>query len=120
MGEGSCNLRPELWTLHPGCGIGPEWPPGVGGGADYTVRWSPESQPRSALNKGLSQGRAGGPREFVERPGPEHKGGMYAKTTGKDKGAFCSAVRTEFSAVAQPCRKDQEWELQPEWEAWTL
>lgn len=68
------------------------------------LRWAPESQPR----------------EFVESPGPEHKGNVNAESTGKDKGAFCSAVRTGFSAVAQPCRKDQEWELQPEWEAWTL
>lgn len=105
MGEGSCNLGPELWTLHPGCGVGPEWPPGVGGGADYGVRWASEPPPRSALNKGLSQGRAGGPREFVERPGPEHKGVCMQKPRAKTK--VLSALLSEQGLQQWPSHAER-------------
>lgn len=94
-------LRPEFWTQHSGCSADSEWPLGVRGGADYMLSWAPEPQPWSALNKGQPQGRASRQRErreLLEQPGPEHKG-VCAETVGKDKGTFCSALETGFSAL---------------------
>lgn len=72
-------------------------------GADCTLHWAPAPQPWSVLNKGQPLGEGlRGPGENMERPGPEHKAGGWGKcteTTGRDKGAFCSAVGNRgFSA----------------------